>query len=150
MELWNKSPHLTWNSCPQPRTWPLFSLIYGEGTWQKPPCRVWPCRPWWTWPEMIKFAWEYAVVHYSKSPCPKNTRKFCQIFFSFKRRRGLLRKFIFLVQVQAAITGFQTFYWSSRTASPQFIQWPVRINQLRQLGSVHKIHIHLEISFPFF
>ena len=63
-------------------------------------------------------------------------------------RRGLLRKFIFLVQVQAAITGFQTFYWSSRTASPQFIQWPVRINRLKQLGSVHKIHNHLEATSP--
>ena len=40
------------------------------------------CRPWWTWPEIIKFAGEYAVVHYSKSPCPKNTRKFWSNFFS--------------------------------------------------------------------
>ena len=82
MELWNKSPHFTWNSWPQPRIWPRSSLIYGEGTWQKPPGWVWPCRPWWTWPKMIKFAWKYAVVHYSKLPCPKNTRKFWSNFFS--------------------------------------------------------------------
>ena len=75
------------------------------------------------------------------------TQKINLCFFG-QRRRGLLRKFIFLVQVQAAITGFQTFYWSRRTASPQFIQWPVRINRLRQLGSVHKIHIHLEATSP--
>ena len=81
MGLWNKSPHFAWNSWPQPRIWPRSSLIYGEGTWQKPPFRVWPCRPWWTWPKMIKFAWEYAVVHYSKSSCPKNTRKFWSNFF---------------------------------------------------------------------
>ena len=29
---------------------------------------------------------------------------------------------IFHVQIQAAITGFLTFYWSGRTASPQLIQ----------------------------
>ena len=50
----------------------------------KPSSRVWPCRPWWTLPEMIKFAWESAVVQYSKSPCPKNTRKFDIIFFLLK------------------------------------------------------------------
>ena len=27
-----------------------------------------------------------------------------------------------VLQIQAAITGFQTFYWSGRTASPQLIQ----------------------------
>ena len=65
-----------------------------------------------------------------------------------KRRRGLLRKCIFRVRVQAAISGFQTFYWSSRTASPQLIQWTVRINRFWQLGSVHKIHIHLVATSP--
>ena len=60
-----------------------------------------------------------------------------------------MRKCIFLVQVQAVINDFQTFYWSSRTASPQFIQWTVGINRLWQLGSVHKIHIHLEATSPF-
>ena len=64
-----------------PRIRPRSSLIYGKGTWQKPPCGVWPCRPWRTWPEMIKFTWDYAVVHYSKSPWPKNTRKFLSNFF---------------------------------------------------------------------
>ena len=39
-----------------------------------------------------------------------------------KRRRGLSRKCIFHEQIQAAITGFQTFYWSGRTTSPQLIQ----------------------------
>ena len=85
MELGNKSPHFTWNSCPQPRIQPRSSLLYGDGTWPQPPCQVWPCRPWWTWPEIIKFAWEYALVHYSKSPCLKNTRKFLsKIFFLSK------------------------------------------------------------------
>ena len=39
-----------------------------------------------------------------------------------KRRRGLSRKCIFYVQIQAAITGFQTFYWSGRTAYPMNCQ----------------------------
>jgi len=34
-------------------------------------------------------------------------------------------------------------------ASPQLIQWTVRINRFWQLGSVHKIHIHLEATSPF-
>ena len=33
-----------------------------------------------------------------------------------------LRKCMLLVQIQAAITGFLTFYWSGRTASPLLIQ----------------------------
>ena len=81
MELWNKSPHFTWNSCHQPRIPAQSSLIYGEGTWPQPPCWVWPCRPWWTLPEMIKFAWEYAVLHYSKSPVQKIQEYFDLNFF---------------------------------------------------------------------
>ena len=71
-------------------------------------------------------------------------------YILIQRRRGLLRKCIFLVRVQAAITCFQTFYWSSKTASPQLIQWTVRINRFWQLWSVHKIHIHLEATSPLY
>ena len=60
-----------------------------------------------------------------------------------------LKDCTFLVQIQAAITGFLTFYWSRRTASPLLIQWTVRINRFWQLGSVHKILIHLEATSPF-
>ena len=67
-----------------------------------------------------------------------------------KRRRGLLRNCIFLVRVQAAKTSFQTFYWSSRTALQQLIQWTVRINRFWRLGFVHKIHIHLEATSPLY
>ena len=62
-------------------------------------------------------------------------------------RRGLTRKCMFLVQIQPAITGFLTFYWSRRTASPLLTQWTVRINWFWQLESVDRIHIHLEATW---
>ena len=34
-------------------------------------------------------------------------------------------------------------------ASPQLIQWTVRINRFCKLAYVHKIHIHLEATSPF-
>ena len=75
--------------------------------------------------------------------------EYISIKLLYKRRRGLLGKCIFHVRIQAAKTSFQTFYWSSRTASLQLIQWKVRINRFRKLGPVHKIHIHLEATSPF-
>ena len=62
--------------------------------------------------------------------------------FSQFSRKPLKKMYI------SAITGFQTFYWSIRTASPQFIQWIVRINRFWQLRSVHRIHINLEATSP--
>ena len=68
---------------------------------------------------------------------------YLKILYS-QRRRGLSRKCTFHVQIQAAITGFQTFYWSGRTAYPMNCQ-----NKLVwQLGSVHKTHDHLEATSP--
>ena len=34
----------------------------------------------------------------------------------------ILSKLLFLLRIQAAETGFQAYYWSSRTAYPQLIQ----------------------------
>ena len=51
------------------------------------------------------------------TPCPQKKIQSKLKHIKLQRRRGLLRKYIFLVQVQAAISGSQTFYWSSRTAS---------------------------------
>ena len=46
-----------------------------------------------------------------------------EIFIKKKQKKETwpLKK-IFHVRIQAAIIGFQTFYWSERTAEPQLIQ----------------------------
>ena len=43
---------------------------------------------------------------------------------------------------------FPDFLLVKQNASPQLIQWTVKINQFWQLGSVHKAHIHLEATSP--
>ena len=75
MQFWNSSPCQTWNKSHQPQAWPPSGLESGGGSLPQPPCRAWSCRPWRTWPRMTKFAWKYAVIHYSKSPWPKNNKK---------------------------------------------------------------------------
>ena len=82
-----------------------------------------------------------------------NNERFCIVYLYYEVwRHGLSRKCMFLVKIQAAITGVLTFYWSGRTASTPstlLIQWTVRINRFWQLGSVHKIHIYIEATSPF-
>ena len=43
MQLWNKSPRLTWNLNLQPWLQSRSCLLYGSKTWPEPRFRVWPC-----------------------------------------------------------------------------------------------------------
>ena len=82
--------------------------------------------------------------------CRGPTIKNNQCIINLIKETWTLKKMYILVQIQAATTGFLTFYWSGRAASPLLIQWTVRINWLWQLGPAHKIHIRLEAIFKFF
>ena len=67
-QLYSIYPRSTWNLTSQPLLRPHSDLVSSGRTWPKPPFRLWPCKPWWIYKKNIKCGWEYAVIHYPKSP----------------------------------------------------------------------------------
>ena len=98
---------------------------------------------------MLKIVGNYEMDS-SFTPSPTFRLKSSDPRFWKRYKNGLSRKCIFHVQIQAAITGFQTFNWSGRTASPQLIQWTVRIIWFGSLDLYMKYKFSWEATSPLF